>query len=77
MLELARRQNDPTLKEDYVAWSSTDKVFQRMKGNQGKEELQTLHNLPEYRNKEIMKKYGKGVFKETDGIITELPSVPD
>ena len=76
--ELARRNNDPTLKEDYIRWSSNDEKFQLVRNNLGKVESQTLHDLPEYRNKEIMREYGvEGIFKEIDGTLTELPSVPD
>ena len=54
--ESARVTSDPTLKEDYLRWSSSNEWFQKVKGNRGHEAEREAWDYPETVYRDIMEK---------------------
>lgn len=60
---LSKERDDPTLKEDYIRWSSSEKLFEAMRFVNGHELLLNKYYLIEYKGEIIAKERG------ADGII--------
>ena len=65
--KLEEMTGDYSLKEDYLKWSSSDEMFQMVRGNFGREKELELWDYPETKYKDIMEKFGAEDVFEEDG----------
>lgn len=64
---LASKTLDPTLKEDYIRWSSSNDMFREFRGNLGHEVIQESWDFPEKQYAYQKRKHGAEMVLKKEG----------